>query len=331
MNSLAVILGFQITVSIIEILIFQIGAIILGFSMHFFWTSRKTPPPSTGERPVLAGSSLNPANEWRLKYVEEVESRQKVEQHLRRDLENIKDNESLLVIELEEAKKEINRLEELVKPAGDVPPEASYLVQLHNAHNQLQAHNQDVGRLLGQIDQLKDSEQRHQATQQANEELHRTIFELRKNLFDRENELRLVRQQQVLTKEMQQRLDKAYQDFSGLQSNLQKVESYIVKPEHRNFEYEHLQQSFLRLTTEFDSLKMRQQAMLEENQRLSILLADADDKLRESNFIRQQLEKKITFLEQLNNDLQLLAEQHKRLDSQLKRAAEISVMMRKPE
>ena len=331
MNSLAVILGFQISVSIVEILIFQLGAIILGFSMHFFWTSRKTPPPSTAERPVLAGSSLNPANEWRLKYVEEVESRQKVEQQLRRDIENLKDNESLLIIELEEAKKEINRLEELVKPTDEAPPEESYLAQLHNAHHQLQAHNQDISRLLSQIDQLKESEKKQQATQQVNEELHHTIYELRKNLFERESELRMVRQQQELTREIQERLDRAYKDFSGLQDNLQKVESYIVKPENRNFEYENLQQSFFRLTTEFDSLKMRQQAMLEENQRLSILLADADDKLRESNFIRQQLQKKITFLEELNNDLQLLAEQHKRLDNQLKRATEISVMMRKRE
>ncbi len=329
MNSLAVILGFQISVSIVEILIFQFGAIILGFSMHFFWTSRKTPPPSSAERPVLAGSSLNPANEWRLKYVEEVESRQKAEKQLRIELENLKDNENLLVIELEEAKKEIDRLEALVKPVSEEPSEESYLAQLNNAQQLLQSHNQDISRLVSQIDQLKDSEKKLQATQHVNEELNRTIFELRKSLFDRENELRMVRQQQVLAREVQDRLDKAYQDFGGLQNNLQKLESYIVKPENRNFEFEHLQQSFFRLSTEFDSLKLRQQSMLEENQRLSILLSDADDKLRESNFIRQQLQKKITFLEEFNNDLQLLAEQHKRLDNQLKRAAEISLMMTK--
>src|SRR5690349_13812234 len=112
MSSFVVILGFQISVSIVEILIFQVGAIILGFSIHFFWTSHKTPPPSNAEKPVLAGSSLNPGNEWRLKYVEEVEARQKLEKQMRRDLETTRDNESFLVIELEEAKKEIKRLEE---------------------------------------------------------------------------------------------------------------------------------------------------------------------------------------------------------------------------
>jgi DNA repair exonuclease SbcCD ATPase subunit len=329
MNSFVVIFGFQLTVSIVEILIFQIGAIILGFSIHFFWTSSKTPPPSNAERPVLAGSSLNPGNEWRLKYVEEVESRQKFEKQMRRDLEMTRDNESLLVIELEEAKKEIIRLEELSRPPEESKDqqEKTYLDQLHVAHSNLHEHNQHVSRLLGQIDLLKESERRHLNTQKVNEELHATLHELRKNLFEKENELRMIRQQQHLTTEIQERLDKAYNDFNGLQENISKLKTYIAKPENRSFEYEDLQQSFFRLTSEFDALKLKQQSMLEENQRLSILLADADDKLREANFQRQQLYKKVTFLEEMNRDLQQLTEQNKKLDSQLKRVTDIGNMI----
>ena len=338
MNSLAVIFGFQITVSVVEILIFQIGAIILGFSIHFFWTSRKTPPPSNAERPVLAGSSLNPGNEWRIKYVEEVESRQKeiesrqkLEKQLRSDLEMIRDNESILVIELEEAKKEIDRLEELVKPpdASQEPQATTYLAQLHAAHNHLQEHNQSITKLLEQIDLLKESERKHLDTQKINEELHNSIHELRKNLFEKENELRLVRQQQSLTKEMQGRLDKAYSDFNGLQENISKLKTYIAKPENRNFDYEDLQQAFFRLTSEFDGLKLKQQSMLQENQRLAILLADTDYKLQESNFQRQQLQKKLQFLDEMNRDLQQLTEQNKKLDDQLKRVTDIENMMDK--
>ncbi len=324
MNSLVVILGFQISVSIVEILIFQVGAIILGFSIHFFWTNKSSPPPSAGERPVLAGSSLNPGNEWRLKYFEVVESRQKAEQQLRAELENIRDNESFLIIELEETKKEIDRLQELVKPVPEVPEAASYLSQLHVAHDQLQAHNQDIGKLLNQIDLLKEAEKKQQATQEANDELNITIHDLRKTLFEKENELRTVRQQQMLSREVQERLDKAYHDFRSLQDNIQKVETYLSKPGHRNFEYDDLQQSFFRLSSEFETLKLRQLSMLEENQRLSILLADAEDKLREAQFGRQQLQKKLAFLEEMNKDLQTLSEQHKSLDIQLRRVTEIS-------
>ena len=329
MNSLVVILGFQISVSIIEILIFQIGAIILGFSIHFFWTSSRNPPPTNAERPVLAGSSLNPGNEWRLKYVEEVESRQKLEKQMHRELEMTRDNESILLIELEEAKKEISRLQELAQPPDETHDhqEKTYLAQLHVAHNNLNEHNQHVSKLLSQIDLLKESERRHLNTQKVNEELHATINELRKNIFEKENELRLIRQQQRLTIEIQDRLDKAYNDFNGLQENISKLKTYIAKPENRNFEYEDLQQSFFRLTSEFEQLKLRQQSMLEENQRLSILLADADDKLRESNFQRQQFQKKVNFLEEMNRDLQQLTEQNKKLDSQLRRATDIGNMI----
>lgn len=332
MNSIAAIFGLQIAVSLVEILIFQIGAIILGFSIHFFWTSRKTQAPANGERPVLAGSSLNPGNEWRLKYVEEVEARQKFEKQIRKELEMTRDNESILVIELEEAKKEIDKLEEEVQQAthtDEQPQTETYLAQLHVAHNHLHEHNQSITKLLEQIDMLKESERKHLSTQQVNEELHATIHELRRNMFDKENELRMVRQQQHLTQEIHERLNKAYTDFNGIQETISKLKTYIAKPENRSFEYEDLQQSFFRLTTEFDGVKLKQHAMLEENQRLSILLADADDKLRDSTFQRQQLQKKVSFLEEMNRDLQQLTDHNKRLESQLKRVSDISTMIEK--
>ncbi|RYF92493.1 MAG: hypothetical protein EOO00_07210, partial [Chitinophagaceae bacterium] len=269
MNSVAAIFGFQIAVSFVEILIFQIGAIILGFSIHFFWTSRKT-QPANGERPVLAGSSLNPGNEWRLKYVEETEARQKFEKQIRKELEMTRDNESILVIELEEAKKEIDKLEEQIRLSAkteEQPQAETYLAQLHVAHNHLHEHNQSITKLLEQIDMLKESEKKHISTQQVNEELHATIHELRRNLFDKENEIRMVRQQQHLTQEIHERLNKAYTDYNSIQDNISRLKTYIAKPENRNFEYEDLQQSFFRLTNEFDGVKLKQHAMLEENQR----------------------------------------------------------------
>jgi len=56
-------------------------------------------------------------------------------------------------------------------------------------------------------------------------------------------------------------------------------------------------------------------------------LGDTEDKLRESNFQRQQLLKKITFLEELNRDLQQISEHNKKLENQLKRMSEIETML----
>jgi hypothetical protein len=74
---------------------------------------------------------------------------------------------------------------------------------------------------------------------------------------------------------------------------------------------------------------MKQLAMLEENQRLSRLLADTEDKLRESNFQRQQYLRKVTFLEELNHDLQELSGHQKKLESQMRRIGEIEMMLNK--
>jgi len=49
--------------------------------------------------------------------------------------------------------------------------------------------------------------------------------------------------------------------------------------------------------------------------------------LRESNFQRQQLLKKVGYLEELNTDLQQVAEHNKKLEIQLKRIAEIETLL----
>ena len=101
----------------------------------------------------------------------------------------------------------------------------------------------------------------------------------------------------------------------------------MAKPQNRQFEYDELQQNYVKLTKEFDDLKQKQQTILEENQRLSRLLTDAEDKLRESNFQRQQLNKKVTFLEELNRDMLQITEQNKKLENQLKRMSEIESLL----
>jgi DNA repair exonuclease SbcCD ATPase subunit len=333
MKSLLVILGFQISIGIVEIIIFQIGAVILGFSIHFFWTSRRSMPAPVPEPSVLADASINAGDEWRLKYYEEVEMQEKLEQQIRRELEAAKDNESILTIELEEVKKELKLLQETPPPPPPPPTQeiqtGEYLAQLKSAHDHLYEHNQGIGRLLEQIDLLKESERKHLDTQKLNETLHTEMRELKKLLNDKESEIKQIRQQQLLTREMNDRLDKAYEDFNTLQEKLQKLESYLARPENRTFEYEELQQSYFKLTKEFDEIKLKQLSMLEENQRLSRVLADAEDKLRESNFQRQQLLKKVGFLEELNKDLQQVAEHNKKLENQLRRLSEIENMMLK--
>ena len=108
---------------------------------------------------------------------------------------------------------------------------------------------------------------------------------------------------------------------------MQKIESNISDPQKGNFEFNELQQGYFRLTKEGDELKLKHINMIEENQRISRLLADTEERLRDTNFTRQQLSKKVAFLEEMNNDLQQLSGHNKRVEGHIKRISEIEALL----
>ena len=54
---------------------------------------------------------------------------------------------------------------------------------------------------------------------------------------------------------------------------------------------------------------------------------ETEDKLKDANFQRQQLQKRVSYLEELNNDLQAVSDANKRLESQIKRIGELESML----
>lgn len=319
-----------------------------------------------------AESAITEADEWRLRYYEQLDLQKKWEGETRRELEEKQEHEELLSENLEKVRSELEikqkheyllskklddknreleekeqheyllskKLEETQSEltalreasSTSIEPEvqaAEYLAQLATAQVNFMDHNQRITRLLEQIELLKESERKHLNTKQANETLQMQLRDLRQALSDKESEIKQIRQQQLLIHELKERLEKAHEEYNVLQDKLQKLEAHISKPQNRTFEYDELQQSYFKLTKECDEIKMKQLAMLEENQRLSRLLADTEDKLRESNFQRQQYLRKVTFLEELNHDIQELSGHHKKLESQMRRIGEIEMILNK--
>lgn len=323
MSELYMTILLQITVGVIEIVIFLIGAIVLGFFIHFFLSSRSSIMPSAMEQPVLAETAIQDGEDWQAKYYE----LQEIKDEIYQDFEEAKSNEELLTIEIEELRKELDLADSRVAPTPALEEQAEdYLSRLKMAQEGLKEHNRDITSLLEQLEQLKRAEQKTIDTVRANELLQARVQELQQQLINKESEEKLVHQQELLLSEMKERLDMAYTDFNSLREKLLQLESRVGVP-GRSFEYDELQQGHFRLTKEFDELKLRHISMLEENQRLTRLLTDTEEKLRESNFQRQQLQKKNTFLEELNTDMQQINEQNKKLENQLKRMSEIELML----
>ncbi len=329
MTTFAVILAIEITLT--EVIIFQVGALLLGFAINYFWTSKKS-LPRIDSKPAH-DTAINEADEWRLKYYEQIDMQQKLEEGYKTEVEDARENEEVLKEELRlmrmEKDKLLQELEDAPAPAAQSIPSAEYLEQLKTAQENLLNHNQHINRLLEQISMLKESERKYSEMHRLNEELHSQQRELKKTLLEKEAEIKQMKQQQALSMEVKERLDKAYGEFNIVQEKIQKVESYLVQPQNRTFEFDELQQSYFKLTKEFDEIKLRYISVMEENTRLTRLLADTEDKLRESNFQRQQLLRKVSFLEELNNDLQQVTEHNKKLENQLLRIGEIESLLAK--
>lgn len=328
MNIFLILLGFQLTLGLPEIIISMLVALALGFSIHFFWTSKKAMDIDQSG----AGDVINENDNWKLKYYNDMDMQERAQQQLRERLAEARENEQILTIELEETKKEIDNISYSKEEAAEVKKNsvepADYLSQLKSAQENLYEHNSNISKLLQQIEMLKESEKKYADSLKTNEQLSEQLSGTRKSLADKESEISQLRQQQRTNNEIGERIDKAYTEFSVLQEKLQKLDKYLIQP-HTSGEYAGLQESYFKLTKDFDDIKAKHSSLWEENQRLSRILSDTEDKLREANFQRQQLQKKISFIEELNSDLQQVSEHHKKFESQLRRISEMEALLSK--
>lgn len=268
-----IILGYSVTIGLPEIIIFLLAAMLLGFSIHFYWAGKRSVPGLKQPSP-MDPSDISEDDQWRLQFYEQLEKHEKTQDRMQKEMMRMAEAEKKLLADLEEAKSEVARLEGIAEKVSisEEPPVRNTISDLVMAQQNL-----------------------HES----------------------------------LTRELTERLERAYEEFNFLQDRIQKIQEQAVDPHKRNFETDELEQSYFRLTKEYDELKLKNLTLMEENQRLTRALADSEEKLRDANFFKQQLTRKVTFLEELTSDLQQLSGHHKKLEGQLKRISEIEAMLTK--
>lgn len=348
LNNLNVILGFQLTLGLPEMIICELGALILGFTIHFFWRSKKS--LRIDEPSQATGISEN--DNWKLKYYNDMDMQERAQQQLRDRLTQVQEAEQILTIELEENRKEIEdlrteldsvkaELEEVeLRLAPAIAEEAAglegqpeyaneYLAQLKIAQEKLVDHNNSIHRLLEQTRLIEESERRNIELLREHEELHEHLKQAGQQLSDKDVEITHLRHHRKLSDEMGQRLDKVYEEYTTLQEKLQKLQAYLTQPYNRGTDYDELKESYFKLEKEHDEMKLRYTSLREENQRLNRILGDTEEKLKEANFQRQQYQKRSAFLEELNHDLQEISEHNKKIESQLRRVSDMENILAK--
>ena len=188
-------------------------------------------------------------------------------------------------------------------------------------------HNEKINLLLGQIDIVKETEEKQQEILKINEELSGQVDDLKSMLSQKEKEISNTRQKEQLTNEMTSMIDSAYNEFNVLQDKIQKLESQVNASKRINLEYEDLKENHYKISSDFEEQKKKYTCGCTENKQLLEELTETEDKLKEANFQRQQLQKKVAYLEELNNDMQAVADAHKKLEGQIKRMGELESML----
>jgi len=195
------------------------------------------------------------------------------------------------------------------------------------AQSSLLEHNEKINKLLEQIDFVKETEKKQQEILKTNDELSGQIDDLRSRLAQKEKEVSNIRQKEHLTSEMTSLLDSAHNEFNALQGKIQKLESQVITSKTTNLQYEEVKEGYFKVSRDFEEQKLKYNVVASENRQLKANLSETEEKLTESNFQRQQLQKKVAYLEGLNNDMQAVADAQKKLESQLKRIGELESML----
>lgn len=331
----------SLTLSVLEIVFLFISAIVVGVVIHFFITTRRTLNKSLQD--AKRGNGMD---EWKLKYFNDFETKNKELDELKSKLSEISESTEIYEIEIEELRHQNKKLSQeldtakknpvVVNPepskSADLPKIADmnssgtrndYYEQLRLAQQSLIDHNEKISQLLQQVDVIRQSEEKSQEILRSNEELALQIDELNIQLAEKEQEIKQIKQKEHIGKEMSSMLDSAYSEFSSLQDRIRKLEAQLSSSKMLSIEYEDLKESYYKMSREYEDTKSKLSHYIQENHNLQAQLNKVEDKLSEANLQRQQLQKKVAYLEELNKDLQQMSETNKKLENQLKRLGEL--------
>lgn len=265
-------------------------------------------------------------------YSMEAEEMHKINKSIKSELEKLRQaagNEKFHDPEVEELQQQIKQLQnELARSSQQHPSEhiarpKDYLEQLKEAQHNLIEQNQKINQLLGNIDLIKEKEEMQELMLRNNEELSYQIEELQIKLSEQESEINNIRQKEHLTREMSSMLDQTYNDFNMLKEKIQKMEAQLTSSKMANMEFEDLKEAHTKLNSDLEEYKLRNSGLIAENQDLKQQLNSLDDQVRDANFQRVQLQKKVAYLEELNLDLQVVSDANKKLEGQIKRIGEL--------
>lgn len=159
------------------------------------------------------------------------------------------------------------------------------------------------------------------------EELEMKVDELSSNLEEKDETIKDLTQQASAGQRMASKIEEVYQEFEQLQTKMAVLEKQAGRANNLAIELEDAKYSYEQVHREILRKQEKLEELMDENQRMRIQMDELEDKLSEANLQRQQLQKKVLFLTDLNNDMQGIADTNKKLQTELRRIGELESML----
>lgn len=195
---------------------------------------------------------------------------------------------------------------------------------------------QDLKNTIAQQQRMLDSylQKVEELENEGREELNSTIEELEKKvdelsgvIEEKDEEIKDLQQQASAGQRMAAKIDEVYQEFEQLQTKMAVLEKQASRANNLAIELEDTRYSYEQVHKELLRKQEKLEELMEENQRMRIQMDELEDKISEANLQRQQLQKKVLFLTDLNNDMQGIADTNKKLQTELRRIGELESML----
>lgn len=209
-----------------------------------------------------------------------------------------------------------------VKQEKTVRPEKPSEENIHTLREVIARQQQLLTSLLERAEEAENNK-----LAQENESLEQKIADLELALDEKDQDIQSLNQQLAASQKMTDRIEEVYREFESLQTRLKDLEAQAGKANQLEMEMVDLQESYEQLKKDVVRKQTKLEDTFAENQRLQLQLNEVEDKLAEANLQRQQLQKKVQFLQDLNNDFQHMADSNKRLQTELRRIGELESML----
>jgi len=293
----------EINLTLIEFIVLPLVAIIFGATLYFFIKSQKSL-----QETLRATRKKKP--------VVEVKQAKQTVQHS--SLVELGEQLARMRYEnppLQQEKKEV--------PIKKITPKEEMAVQ--DLKNTIVQQQKMLDSYLQKVEEL-ENEGREELNTKI-EELEKKVDELSGVVEDKDEEIKDLYQQVTAGENMAARIDEVYKEFEQLQSKMAILEKQAGRANNLAIELEDTKYSYEQVHKELLRKHEKLEEVMEENQLLRHQMNEVEDKLADANLQRQQLQKKILFLTDLNNDMQSIADTNKKLQTDLRRIGELESML----